>query len=104
MKKTLVKSRSKKFGAILTVSSLLMVNFLSPVAVLAQGSPDIQMEDGDFAHNPDDIVLPDLSKLDDLKKLEVERGHFDVSDIEEPNPTNQMEVEVGTFAELRRAF
>ena len=104
MKKTLVKSRSKNFGAILTVSSLLTVNFLSPVAALAQGSPDIHMEEGDFVHDSEDIVLPDLSKLDELKTLEVERGHFDVSDIEVPNPPHQMEVEVGTFVELQRAI
>ena len=101
----LIKSRSKKLGAILTVSSLIMVNFLSPVAALAQGSPDIQMaEEGDFVHDSEDIVLPDLSKLDELKTLEVERGHFDVSDIEVPNPPHQMEVEVGTFVELQRAI
>ena len=89
----------------LTVSSLLMVNFLSPVAVLAQGSPDIQMaEDGDFVHDLEDIVLPDLGKLDDLKLPEIERGHFDLSDIEEPKPTHQLEVEVGTFEELQRAI
>jgi hypothetical protein len=107
MKKTVIKSRCKKLGAILTVSSLLALNFLSPVAVLAQGSPDIHMEEGDFVHDPEDIVLPelpDLGKLEDLRMPEVERGQFDLSDIEEPNPTNQMEVEVGTFEELQRVI
>lgn len=70
MKKTLVKSRSKRFGAIVTVSSLLTVNFLSPMAALAQGLPYIHMEEGDFIHNPEDIVLPDSEMLDDLSSEE----------------------------------
>jgi len=67
------------------------------------------MEEGEYVHNPEGNVLPDLGKLEDLRMPEIERGHvelghFDLSEIKEPNPTNQMEVEAGTFEELKRVI
>ena len=53
---------------------------------------------------PDLGKLEDLGKLDALNLLEAEQEQFELPDIKEPNPTHQMEVEVGTFVELQRAI